>query len=102
MWAGGGQRALNNASQPLPPRARCPRAVHTPHRASAGPRRGLVHKSTGPSPLDININLSNYPDISPDLPTNSAEDPKIFRQLRLQFIVLHDSCTFNEPIDPIL
>ena len=84
MWAGGGQRALNNASQPLPPRARCPRAVHTPHRASAGPRRGLVHKSTGPSPLDININLSNYPDISPDLPTNSAEEP--------YFLVMHELC----------
>ena len=86
MWAGGGQRALNNASQPLPPRARCPRAVHTPHRASAGPRRGLVHKSTGPSPLDININLSNYPDISPDLPTNSAEEPEFVTFLSL---ILH-------------
>ena len=29
--------------------------------------------------MDININLSNYPDISPDLPTNSAEEPEFER-----------------------
>ena len=39
-----------SVGSPWATRERCPRAAHTARRARAGPRRGLVHNSTGLPP----------------------------------------------------